>query len=321
MSGTDPYTAEHRLCDDHGRISDELVEGPKNPFDPDLTYRKQLNYLRAHTGLSPYEGKPFLCTGSMHLAGGHIQCTNPIHVHSWNGRPDSDRKAGRKDDEKFYSALLDRLGFVGDAETVEQGRENEVSHERADAVLEFISHARRHPNPKYLFWDYPSEDEDDEAVHGWFELSYSNYQVIPRTLMQSMPGGWQRRMVACLEELREAFGNVEQAPGYEVRACRWQSPIDTDHDTLRKLGFYWIWDVANDGRTYFDRDGNEVDAWRTCVPVPVTDPIPHYDRGRARVEPYGDQSWAVSAGRIWGKTRTPRPLPEKHEARPGETEI
>lgn len=139
------------------------------------------------------------------------------------------------------------------------------------------------PGPSWP-WAPAMIGADDEPVHAWFELSYANYQVLSRTLMQSMPAEWQRRMVACLEELRGAFEHVEQAPGYEVRACRWQAPDLTDDDTLLRVGFSW--EDYHDGRTYYDRDGNEVDAWRTCVPVPVTDPIPHYDRGRARVKPY-----------------------------------
>lgn len=131
------------------------------------------------------------------------------------------------------------------------------------------------------------DDDDDEAVHQWFELSYSTYQVLPRTLMQSMPAEWQRRMVACLEELRDAFAHVEQAPGYQVTACRWQLPHDTDDYTLRGLGFWW--DHGPTGRrTYYNRDGDEVDAMRACVPVPVTDPVPHYNRGRTRITPRVD---------------------------------
>jgi hypothetical protein len=46
---------------------------------------------------------------------------------------------------------------------------------------------------------------DDEAVHGFFELSYTQYLVIPRTALQSMPPEWQRRFVKCMEELDEAI--------------------------------------------------------------------------------------------------------------------
>lgn len=81
MSQPSTYTMDARLCDDAGMISDEPVTpgAPGTQFDPQLTYRKLLNNLRAHTGLAPYTGAPITCTGSAHLAGEHIRCTNPRH--------------------------------------------------------------------------------------------------------------------------------------------------------------------------------------------------------------------------------------------------
>lgn len=81
----DPYTMEVRLCDDDGMVSDVRVApgSPGTAFDPDLTYRKLLNNLRRrnrspdHRG--PYEGEPFPCTGSAHVAGRHVRCTSPTH--------------------------------------------------------------------------------------------------------------------------------------------------------------------------------------------------------------------------------------------------
>lgn len=57
-----------------------------------------------------------------------------------------------------------------------------------------------------------------QAIHGWFELTYSSYLVMHRTLLQSMPDEWQDRFVGLLEQLREAFAHVEQASSYWVRA-------------------------------------------------------------------------------------------------------
>jgi hypothetical protein len=82
----DPYTMEVRLCDDTGLVSNERVEpdSPGTAFDPDLTYLKLLNNLRAHNAnldaRKPYDGEPFVCTGSAHLAGQHIRCTSPAHT-------------------------------------------------------------------------------------------------------------------------------------------------------------------------------------------------------------------------------------------------
>lgn len=67
-----------RLCDDDGMVSHEIVD-PPNLIQPDLTYLRGLNNLRRTTGLPPYEGEPFVCTGHAHLAGEHIECTSPAH--------------------------------------------------------------------------------------------------------------------------------------------------------------------------------------------------------------------------------------------------
>jgi hypothetical protein len=57
-----------------------------------------------------------------------------------------------------------------------------------------------------------------EAIHGWFELTYSNYLVIPRAVLQSMPDRWQEEFVALLDEAREAFGHLDHPASYGVFA-------------------------------------------------------------------------------------------------------
>lgn len=91
-----------------------------------------------------------------------------------------------------------------------------------------------------------------DAVHRWFSLSYSNYLVLPRTLMQSMPAEWQERAVGLLEEFRDAFAHVPQAEGYHVQAGTWE---------------------------YTNDDEPAVEF------TPGEDPVPHYNRGRTRIEP------------------------------------
>lgn len=48
-------------------------------------------------------------------------------------------------------------------------------------------------------------EEGWDAVHDWFELTYAQYLTIPRSIMEAMPAEWQKRMVACLEELDNTF--------------------------------------------------------------------------------------------------------------------
>ena len=44
-----------------------------------------------------------------------------------------------------------------------------------------------------------------DAIHHWFDLSYTQYLTIPRSALQSMPNEWQSEFVALLEELDEAI--------------------------------------------------------------------------------------------------------------------
>ena len=54
---------------------------------------------------------------------------------------------------------------------------------------------------------------DGEAIHGWFGLTYACYLVLPRTALQSMPPEWQRRFVACLEEIEASLGSIPDNGG------------------------------------------------------------------------------------------------------------
>lgn len=63
-----------------------------------------------------------------------------------------------------------------------------------------------------------THDFRSELVHEWFELSYSNYLVLNRTILQAMPGEWQERFVACLDELRAAAEDVPKVDCFRVHA-------------------------------------------------------------------------------------------------------
>jgi hypothetical protein len=59
---------------------------------------------------------------------------------------------------------------------------------------------------------------EEGAVHLWFGLTYANYAVLHRTLLQSMPLEWQDRFVACLRELDESFGHLDIPGTFMVQA-------------------------------------------------------------------------------------------------------
>lgn len=129
---------------------------------------------------------------------------------------------------------------------------------------------------------------DTEAIHLHFSLSYANYMVLPRTLLQSMPDEWQARFVALVDELGEAFGHVPQAEAYKVQAAREHDLREMTDSELYAAGVL----VEGDGpdgpgpntRYHSAEDGRELDGNERIL-LPVPDPVPHYNRGRARVEP------------------------------------
>ncbi|MFF3547116.1 hypothetical protein ACFYXD_35425 [Streptomyces platensis] len=141
-------------------------------------------------------------------------------------------------------------------------------------------------------------------VHMHFGLSYANYLVLPRTLMQSMPIEWQERMVACLDELDAAFQHVEQAEVYKVQAGT-EHIVSEMTDIELKMAQVTVdrfggerppsklagealleWEEQNEAAepTYTGQHGIELDA-NERVTIPTLDPVPHYNRGRTYVEP------------------------------------
>lgn len=48
-----------------------------------------------------------------------------------------------------------------------------------------------------------------EPIHHFFSLSYASYLVLRRSVLQSMPKGWQARFVALLNELDDATDDLD----------------------------------------------------------------------------------------------------------------
>ena len=47
------------------------------------------------------------------------------------------------------------------------------------------------------------------SVHCWFGLTYANYLVLPRVLMEGMPMEWQEQFTRLLDEMKETFEPVD----------------------------------------------------------------------------------------------------------------
>lgn len=140
------------------------------------------------------------------------------------------------------------------------------------------------PTPRIPYDKRPHSD----AVHTWFGLSYSNYAVLPRTLLQSMPDEWQKRFVALLEELHTEFAHVDQAEGYEVTPGAWRYASECDTADLQRAGVHIVEadedEPDRDETLYVTRDGDEIDGYQ-YVFVPGDEPVPHYSRGRTYLPP------------------------------------
>ncbi|MFF3959157.1 hypothetical protein ACFYY1_39085 [Streptomyces sp. NPDC001890] len=140
-------------------------------------------------------------------------------------------------------------------------------------------------------------DTRTEEIHKHFGLSYANYLVIPRTLLQSMPDEWQTPFVALLNELDEAFQHVPQAEAYEVTPGKWRAVDDMTTDEMHSLNTRT--DTLADGTPYPKRDD-----WYDQDPdeqhfLEDEDPVPHYNRGRTHVEPRtSSDPHPVQMGRI-----------------------
>jgi hypothetical protein len=129
-------------------------------------------------------------------------------------------------------------------------------------------------------------------IHTWFGLSYANYLVLPRTLLQSMPVWWQHQLTALLDDLEAAFSHVPQAPAYQVTAAEEREVSDLTPAELQAAGISINEPARNTADpadwplpTWHDtRAARELQPWERVL-LPVTDPVPDYNRGRTRSEP------------------------------------
>lgn len=124
------------------------------------------------------------------------------------------------------------------------------------------------------------ENHERESVHLWFNLTYANYAVLHRTLLQSMPDEWQARFVQCMQELDNAYAHLK-VPSFKIETGHWHYPDDLSDEKLTALG----WEYSDNREEIFDPEGKAWSPHQECVFIPCDDPIPHYERGRAYVEP------------------------------------
>jgi len=81
--------------------------------------------------------------------------------------------------------------------------------------------------------------QEEDPVHLWFGLTYSNYLVLPRSILQSAPIQWQKKFVSLLDELDEMSEGLPGMPaGYTVKARdkkgRYYSDLYSQYDRGRR---------------------------------------------------------------------------------------
>lgn len=134
-----------------------------------------------------------------------------------------------------------------------------------------------------------TERPQSEAVHTMFSLSYANYLVLHRTLLQSMPDAWQEKFVALLNEYDQAFAHVERPDAFDVTPGTDCYVNELTPNQLALVGIA-AEDHEDDNGEYAHTTYTEIRTGRDVLDIehvvlPGEDPVPHYNRGRAYIEP------------------------------------
>jgi len=132
----------------------------------------------------------------------------------------------------------------------------------------------------------------DGPIHGYFGLTYSNYLVAPRTVLQSMPLDWQERFVALLNEIDEVFPDLP-SPTYDVRVLARELELLYEYPDCGECDGSGLGaDDEDEECSACDGTGTEENEaaaeMRYETPEEVgfkADPIPGYNRGRTRLLP------------------------------------
>lgn len=132
--------------------------------------------------------------------------------------------------------------------------------------------------------------DDPEPIHGWFDLTYSNYLVMPRSVLQSMPQEWQAQFCTLLDEAREAFGHLDW-PSYEVRALKRAPDFITPYGDCPECENNPLAEECATCGGEGEIEDPEGPRYETAEEVGFrSDPIPHYNRGRTHLEPRGPET-------------------------------
>ena len=170
----------------------------------------------------------------------------------------------------------------GDSPVFEDGKfyseGNEITREEAEA----------------LGWSedgVPITDEnrfDHDGIHTYFGLSYANYLVVNRSLLQSMPDDWQKKFCNLLSEFSDEMGwAMELQPAINVQILKRAPEMIEDREDCETCGGEGT-DPEDEDEPCPECDGEcsfeGEERYETAEEVGIiTDPVAHYERGRASV--------------------------------------
>lgn len=156
------------------------------------------------------------------------------------------------------------------------------------------------PPQAALAWPAHAAALPSADIHAWFQLSYSTHLVVSRTLLQSMPLPWQQQFTALLELLEDAYDTDEHrglvSQVYKVEAAEEREVWELTEVELAAAGItaeqsflcdadHEHDDECDPGITYTEMpEGRVMESWERAL-IPVPDPVPPYNRGRAHVPP------------------------------------
>lgn len=111
----------------------------------------------------------------------------------------------------------------------------------------------------------------DYLAQGWPGTD-DQYTVLPRTLAESMPLPWQRRLAELLTQFYDAHAGLSW-PEYWVTPARSEQLVNLDEEQLAEAGYLVEMD-SEGGMVYRERSGRKVDdPENTTVLVSCLDPI------------------------------------------------
>lgn len=103
-----------------------------------------------------------------------------------------------------------------------------------------------------------------------------------------------------LEEMDAAFDHVPLADAYDVKAA-----VEREVGSLSEVEMTLLGISQDDcghpadsdcacTRTWSSFERSEMESWERVL-IPVADPVPHYGRGRTRIEPHLPADYGVTA--------------------------